>query len=382
MAAERKEAAMGWKRVTIMSRRLEFVTLALKGDVAFSELCCRFEISRKTGYKFLNRYTEEGMQGLCDRSRRPKISPNATPVRMEQLILDLRDERPAWGGRKLKRRVEDMGYEGVPSPSTITEILKRNGKISLEESEKRKAWQRFEAERPNDLWQMDFKGHFAVRDGRCHPLTVLDDHSRYALCVGACENERKESVEGRLRDVFRRYGLPYAILTDNGSPWGRDGIHRHTLLTVWLMRLGIEVVHSRVCHPQTLGKDERFHRTMSAEVVPDCRDRSMMECQKLFDRWRVVYNTERPHESLGMKVPADCYHLSERVFPERLQEWEYSPSDVVRKVQDGGIVHYKGREWRVSNAFKGQRVGIRPAGEDGRFNVFFCNFKIAEISFL
>jgi transposase InsO family protein len=141
---------------------------------------------------------------------------------MERMILDLRDEHPAWGGRKLKRRAEDIGYYGVPSPSTITEILKRNGRVAPEDTKKHMAWRRFEAERPNDMWQMDFKGHFPVREGRCHPLTVLDDNSRYALCMVACGNERMETVEERLRDVFRRYGLPRAILTDNGSPWGRE----------------------------------------------------------------------------------------------------------------------------------------------------------------
>ncbi len=213
---------MGWKEVTKMSERIEFVTLALKERTAFSELCSRFGISRKTGYKFVGRYREEGMEGLCDRSRRPKNTPRATAARMERVILDLRDEHPAWGGRKLKRRAEDIGYEGVPSPSTITEILRRNGRIASEESEKHMGWRRFEAERPNDMWQMDFKGDFPIREGRCHPLTVLDDHSRYALCIGACGNERKETVEGHLRGVFRKYGLPRAILTDNGSPWGWD----------------------------------------------------------------------------------------------------------------------------------------------------------------
>lgn len=366
---------MGWKRVTIMFQRKEFVTLAMQGEVTFTELCRRFGISRKTGYKFVRRYREEGVEGLRDRSRRPGGSPNATPPGTERLILDLRDRHPAWGGRKLKRRAEDTGHEGVPSPSTITQILRRNGKISPEDSGKHKGWQRFEAERPNDMWQMDFKGHFPVREGRCHPLTVLDDHSRYSLCIGACGNERRDTVEGHLREVFRKYGLPRAMLTDNGPVWGREG----TTLTVWLMSLGVGVLHSRACHPQTLGKDERFHRTMNAEVVHDCRGREMSECQRLFDRWRVLYNTERPHEALGMKVPADCYRVSERALPERITEWEYSPSDVVRKVQDGGILHYKGREWRVGNAFKGQRVGIRPAEEDGKLNVFFRNFRIAQI---
>jgi transposase InsO family protein len=370
---------MGWKEVTIMSERIEFVTLALKEAAVFSELCGRFGISRKTGYKFVKRYEEEGIRGLEDRSRRPKSSPRATAAHMERMILDLRDEHPAWGGRKLKRRAEDIGYEGVPSPSTITEILKRNGRVSPEEGEKHKAWRRFEAERPNDLWQMDFKGDFPIREGRCYPLTILDDHSRYSLCIGACGNERMETVEGHLREVFRRYGLPRAMLTDNGSAWGRDSVHRHTSLTVWLMCRGVGVLHSRVRHPQTLGKDERFHRTMKAEVVHECRDREMSECQRLFDRWRMIYNTERPHEALGMRVPAECYSVSEREFLERVREWEYSPSDVVRKVQDGGILHYKGKEWRVGNAFRGQPVGIRPTGEDGKLKVFFRNFKIAHI---
>lgn len=370
---------MGWKEVTIMSRRIEFVMLAMQEGTNFSELCRRFGVSRKTGYKFLNRYMEEDVRGLHDRSKRPRTSPNATDSEVEQLILELRDKHPAWGGRKLKRRFEDMGYNGVPSPSTITAILRRQGRISPEESQKHKAWQRFEAERPNDLWQMDFKGHFPIREGRCHPLTILDDHSRYALCIAACENERKETVELHLREVFCRYGLPYAILMDNGSPWGSDDTHRYTTLTVWLMRLGIEIVHSRVYHPQTLGKDERFHRTLNVEVIIDCKDKSISECGRLFDRWRVIYNTERPHESLEMKVPAKCYQASKRSFPERLEEIEYGPSDEVRKVQDGGVIHYKNREFKVSKAFKGQRVAIRPSTKDGKFDVFFCNHKIAHI---
>jgi len=371
---------MGWKEFSIMSQRIEFVTLALQESICFSELCRRFGISRKTGYKFLNRYMEEGLHGLYDRSRRPRNSPNATDSNMEQLILDLRDKHPAWGGRKLKRRLEHMGQREIPSPSTITVILRRKGRISQEESKKHKAWQRFEAERPNDLWQMDFKGHFPIRDGRCHPLTVIDDHSRYALCIAACENERKETVEQHLTDVFRRYGMPYSILMDNGSPWERDERHEYSSFTVWLIRLGIQVVHSRPYHPQTLGKDERFHRTMNAEVVMGCIDKPIGECQRLFDRWRVSYNTERPHESLDMKVPAKCYQVSEREFPESLPEIEYSPLDEVRKVQDGGIVHYKNREFRVSSAFKGQRVAIRPTNEDGRFDVYFCGQRIAQIN--
>ena len=145
-------------------------------------------------YKFLNRFLKEGIKGLQDRSRRPKHSPNATDKEIEQLILDLRDDHTSWGGRKLKTRLEKQGHTGLPVASTITEILKRNNRMSTKEFERHQSWHRFEAEKPNDLWQMDFKGYFQARDGQCHPLTVLDDHSRYSLCIGACRNERRTTV--------------------------------------------------------------------------------------------------------------------------------------------------------------------------------------------
>lgn len=371
---------MGWKEVTVMSQRYEFVMLALQENTNFSELCYRFGISRKTGYKFLNRFKQQSIEGLYDRSKRPKHSPNKTVTETEELILNLRDKHPVWGARKLKQRLQNLGYSNLPATSTITAILKRNRRISPEESLKHKAWNRFEAERPNDLWQMDFKGYFAARDGRCHPLTVLDDHSRYALCIAACKNQRRETVTDRLKHVFRRYGLPYAMLMDNGSPWGWNAESSYTVLTVWLMRLGIKVIHSRPFHPQTLGKDERFHRTLKAEALTACIGKSFTQCQFCFDTWRTVYNNERPHEALNMQVPANCYHLSNRTFTETLPEIEYGPFDQVRKVQHGGMIHFKNREFKVSKAFKGQRIAIRSTNRDGQYDVFFCQQKIGQIS--
>lgn len=370
---------MSWKAVTVMSQRSEFIMLALQKGINFSELCRRFNISRKTGYKFLNRYIENGYNGLKDHSKRPKHSPSITPPEIEQSILLLRDKHPAWGGRKLKRRLEDMGHINIPSPSTITEILKRNKRISKEESEKHKAWHRFEAEGPNELWQMDFKGYFQARDSRCYPLTVLDDHSRYSLCIGACRNERKTVVEQHLIKVFQKYGLPVRMLMDNGSPWGSDSTNKHTALTVWLMRLGIQISHSRPYHPQTLGKDERFHRSLKAEVLNYCENRSINQCQILFDDWRDIYNTERPHEALEMKTPISYYQLSNRQYPEVMPEIEYGPDDEVRKVQINGIIYFKNKEFRVSKAFKGQRIAIRPTGVDGKYSIHFCNNKIGHL---
>jgi len=370
---------LSWKAVTIMSQRFEFVMMALQKGVNFSDLCRRFDISRKTGYKFLHRFIEEGFEGLLDRSKRPKHSPNATDEEIEQLILDLRDDHSSWGGRKIKRRLEDIGHTGIPEPSTITEILKRNNCISNEESEKHEPWYRFEAEKPNDLWQMDFKGYIQARDGRCHPLTILDDHSRYSLCIGACKYERKTIVEQHLVDVFRKYGLPFRMLMDNGPPWGNDSTFKYTALTVWLMRLGVKISHSRPYHPQTLGKDERFHRTLKAEVLNYCENKSIQQCQVLFNKWRNVYNTERPHEALGMDTPVDYYRFSNRKYPEKMPEIEYGPDDQVRKVQINGIIYFKGKEYRFSSAFKGQYVAIRATNADGKFSIHFCNQTIGHI---
>lgn len=216
---------MPWQEITVMSQRLEFVTLVQKEGANKARLCRRFGISRKTGYKWLHRFQEGGVEALADRSRRPNLSPGHTSHRVENAILRVRDKHAVWGARKIRARLEKLGWSGLPSPSTITAILRRHDRIDDAEAEKHRAWQRFEAEAPNDLWQMDFKGHFAIADGRCHPLTVLDDHSRFAIAIRACGNERGETVQAQLTNVFRGYGLPHRILVDNGSPWGSDDRH-------------------------------------------------------------------------------------------------------------------------------------------------------------
>ena len=362
-----------------MCLRLEFVTLARKGGSHLTEICRRFGISRKVGYKWLERYDMEGIIGLQDRSRRPQTSPRRTPDPMEEAVLAVRQEHDTWGGRKIKARLQTLGWQDVPAASTITEILRRQGCMDLEESGKHKAWNRFEAESPNALWQMDFKGHFEAAEGRCHPLTVLDDHSRYALCLQACPDEKGITVHQRLIRVFRRYGMPEKILVDNGSPWGSDGEHPFTLLTVWLMRQGIQVWHSRAYHPQTLGKDERFHRTLWAEVSQYCVGLNLEACQERFEGWREMYNFERPHEALEMATPASRYTPSARSFQESLTPIEYSPGDQVRKVQQGGKISYLNREYALPKAFYGQYVALRPTPQDGVMDVYFCNQKIMHV---
>jgi transposase InsO family protein len=291
-----------------MDNRLEFVRLAAAGGVSVAELCRRFGISRETGFQYLRRYREAGVAGLKDRSRRPHTSPRRTLEAMETQILDLRKEL-TWGGRKLARRLRDLGVAGVPAMSTVTEVLRRHGKLDPAEAAKHTALMRFERSAPNELWQMDFKGHVAMGQARCHPLTVLDDHSRYSLGLIACADETDETVRRHLTAVFRRYGLPEAMLSDNGSPWGGSGSRGYTAFEVWLMRLGIRLHHGRPYHPQTQGKDERFHRSLNVEVL-QMRPRSdLATYQAAFDHWR---DLQRPtaargdrHGGSGEPLPAE-----------------------------------------------------------------------------
>src|SRR5215470_6333820 len=284
------------------------------------------------------------------------------------------------GGRKLRRQLSAGGHGPVPAPSTITAILQRNGRAIGMGSAPARPWQRFEAAAPNALWQMDFKGHFAVDSGRCHPLTVLDDHSRFALALRACADERASTVESELRAIFARYGLPDRLLTDNGPPWGAStGGERYTRLSVWLIRLGIQVLHGRPHHPQTQGKVERFHRTLVAEVLSGHHFRDWAHVQRQFDRWRPIYNTQRPHDALHLQTPITRYAPSPRSLPAALPPIDYAPGDAVRRVQWNGEIYFAGRQFRIGTAFHRLPVAVRPTINDGEFEVFFCHQRVRRI---
>jgi transposase InsO family protein len=360
---------------------MEFVKQTLEKDRNISQLCRKYGISRKTGYKWLRRYQAAGVAGLRDRSRRPQRSPNRTPAAVEQQVLKVRDAHPAWGGRKIRRRLEMLGADPIPSPSTITEILRRHGRIDPAESDKHRAWQRFEAEHPNQMWQMDFKGHFAMANGeRCHPLTLLDDHSRFCLGLQACANERRVTVQHQLTNIFHTYGMPEALLMDNGPPWGTEPRRRLTHLGVWLVRLGIRMIHTRAYHPQTIGKEERFHRTLKREVLREHTIHNLAHAQHCFDPWRQVYNHERPHEALALHVPASRYQPSPRPFPETLPPVAYDASAVLRKVDKLGKIYYKNKRYRVGRALQGYRVALQPTDVDGQLAVYFCDHQVAIIN--
>jgi transposase InsO family protein len=370
---------MPWKETTAMSERTEFIKRIQDRDSNIRALCREFGISRTAGYKWLRRYAEAGSEGLRDRSRRPHRSPNQTPPEVEEAILQVRAKHPSWGGVKINAYLARQGWQGLPASSTVTAILQRNGLIDPQESIKHHPLQRFERSMPNELWQMDFKGYFKIEQGNCHPLTVLDDHSRFLVGLQACPNQTWKTVQTHLTHTFRQYGLPDCMLMDNGSPWGDDRQTPYTILTAWLMRLGIAITHGRPYHPQTQGKDERLHRTFKAELLNHVQLHDLQDCQSHFDKWREFYNQERPHQALNQMVPAERYHPSQRLFPEVLPPILYAPDDVVRMVDMTGKISFRSRAFNVSRAFRYQPVAIRPSTTDGCFDVIYCNFKVSEI---
>ena len=368
---------MPWREVSVMDQRREFVELAMQEGANRRELCRRFGISPDIGYKWLGRFAANGE--LADRSRRPHATPGRTERSVEEHVLAVRDAHPAWGARKIARCLE---REGTPPPavSTVHEILRRYGRIVAPVGGPR-AVERFEKPAPNLLWQMDFKGWVELADGtRCHPLTVVDDHSRYAVCIRACGNEQLTTVSRALVATFHRYGLPDAFFVDNGNPWGDSSGQRWTRFGVWMLKLGIEVWHSRKYHPQSRGKNERFNRTLKAEVFALNRLRDLADAQQAFDAWRLVYNLERPHQALGQEVPAARYRPSPRAMPDRVPEPEYDLGEITRAVPaTKDYVSFKGRLWKVPQAFRGERVAIRPLCADGHYGIFFAAHQIAAI---
>lgn len=361
-----------------MDQRREFVDLAAREDANISQLCASFGISRKTGYKWLARFRTEGHAGLCDRSRRPHTSPHRTAPVVEAKVLAAAQQHPVWGARKLAAWLANHGQE-PPSPSTVHAILTRHGQQRPATEPVQRHWQRFEAAAPNEWWQMDWKSPLTLRQGQVIPLAILDDHSRYALHLSAGLNQRRSTVEAQLTATFQRYGLPRYILTDNGPPWGTSGQGGLTALEVWLLRLGIQLRHGRPYHPQTQGKVERFHRTLSAELLQGTQFADQVSCQTAFDHWRWEYNHERPHRALDLGVPAGRYQPSERRFPHRLPAISYGPDDLVRAVNENGRIAFGGRKLFISRGLIGMPVAVRPTTTDGLWTVHFCQREVRTV---
>lgn len=369
---------MPWKATTTVDQRREFVTLAAQGDIPFRTLCRRFGISPTTGYKWRARYAAAGEAGLAERSRRPHTSPNGTAPEIVERIRVIAMANPAWGGRKIRHWLLRAGDADVPAASTITALLARDGLRPRDQPAPRPVI-RFEAEAPNHRWQMDFKGWERSRTGRITPFTVLDEYSRFALVLEHTAAGTGEAIQALLTDGFRRYGLPWQLLADNGPPWGSSRPRTLTAMDVWLLRLGIRPLHGRPLHPQTQGKIERFHRTLAREVFQLETFASPAAAQLALEAYRIRYNHDRPHAAIAGQVPADRYALSPRPFPEVLPPIEYDDEAAVCLVSAGGDVRYAGRRLFLTEALRGLPVGVYPTRTDGVVQLRFCSRIITTI---
>lgn len=347
---------MPWRENKVEEQRVEFIVRAVKGESKIRALCQEYGISRPTGYRWIRRYYEAGgLAEVGEYSRRPKHSPKKTPLEIEKKVLELK-EQYGWGARKLHQKLNQMEI-GI-SPITVHRILKRNGAIQKSEGVN-SAKQRFEYEEPNELWQMDFKGQYSVGErGWCYPLTILDDHSRYAVSLTVHRNTEGEKVWAVLERTFQEYGIPEKMLMDHGTPWwGGTNEHGLTWLSVNLIKQGIELCHGRVRHPQTQGKVERFHRTLKEYFKFHGKPETYREWEEGLRYFRGEYNNERPHEALRMDVPARHYQPSLRKYKQNPEAWEY-PSDVkVCRLNNQGVITYGGKRYFVCEALKNEWVG-------------------------
>ena len=363
---------MSWETKTVMEQRKQFVIAASAEDANISQLCRAFGISRKTGHKWINR-AEKGLP-LCDQSRRPNRQPSKTVDEVERKIIEMRLAHPAWGGKTIRAALEAAGVKGLPSAKTCCNIIKRNGLVDPAESAKHTAFQRFEKEHCNEMWQTDFKGDFLLGNGvRCYPLTILDDHSRFSIRI-----EPKTSATGVKASficAFQEYGLPNSVLSDNGSQFA--GAHRGiSQFERFLMDLDILPIHGRPIHPQTQGKIERFHRTLKNEALR-VTPANMEEARIRLDNWRWLYNEVRPHHSLGLKTPASIYQPSTRAYYEP-KPYIYDEGARLIKVNNWGYIRFGPMQIFLSEAMADTHVEVR-FDENDTFSILYRNYKIASV---
>ncbi|STY17000.1 transposase (ISmav2) [Legionella quateirensis] len=362
-----------------MSQRQRLIEQLLLPNANVSELCKSFNVSRKTAYKWLSRYRLGGFSALSNRSKAPVIQPHKISSEMEERIVRLHEENPYWGPRKLRDYLLYVKHlSDVPSHTTFARVLKRHDCHVITSNKSKPATLRFEREQPNDLWQMDFKGSFMTEDKRCYPLTILDDCSRFSISLVACDSETSSIVKGHLTNIFHEFGLPNHINVDNGNPWGSADLTSYTSLQIWLMKLGIKITHSAPFHPQTNGKDERFHRTLKLEVLHQ-RSYKKKEIQDVFNAWRHKYNYERPHEALNGRTPSHKYHVSSKRFSENPIPFEYEDGIVKKVHSSNGMFCFRGERFRAGKGFNGEYIAIKETDKSDEFAVFFMDNFIKKV---
>jgi transposase InsO family protein len=356
-----EETLMPWKETCAMDERMRFIEAWKLREVPVTELCDVFEISRKTAYKWIGRYEEEGRAGLSERSRAPHECPHAIEPWMRRLLVSTRKAHRWWGPRKLRAWLQRQRPEiELPAASTVGELLKREGLVSPRRYRRRVAQmvQPFaKCLGPNDVWCIDFKGQFQVGNGvLCYPLTLSDAFSRYLL---ECQGQRRISTEGVLevlQHAFATFGLPRAIRSDNGSPFASRGVGGLSRVSAWLIKLGVKPERIEPGRPEQNGRHERMHRTLKAETALPPRS-TFTEQQQAFDRFRIEYNDERPHEGIENQTPASVYKSSLRSLPRVLPEVSYPTSYEVRAVQHTGEIRWRGKNLFISEALAGEHEG-------------------------
>jgi len=370
---------MPWKETRVMDEKIRMINNWLSGEYSITELSRIHEVSRKTVYKWVERYEADSCEGLKEGSRRPLVMPRATPVELVREILVIKSQHGHWGSRKLLAWLSGHQPEKRwPAASTMSEILKRHGLVKA----RRKRHHTppysepfLKVNQPNEVWSADFKGQFRLGSGRlCYPLTLTDNHSRYLLGCWGLEHPTYLQTRSHLELAFREYGLPSAIRTDNGVPFASVGLGGLSSLGAWFIKLGIQPERIEKAHPEQNGRHERMHRTLKEEAISPPR-KSLGEQQRAFDRFRVSFDEDRPHEALGQKTPASVYRKSAREYPAKPEEIAYPQTFHVRQVKKNGDLKWKGVELYFSGALAGELVGFKEI-DNGIWQIYFSFYPL------
>lgn len=373
---------MPWMETSTMDAKVAFILDWKSGKYPVSDLCAQYGISRKTGYKWIDRFMNEGPDGVFERSHAPRASPHRTPAEVEQTIVELRQRHPSWGAKKLIWNLERRHPElELPGRSTVCEILKRNDLVQAKRRPRavgHPGRPSVAVDKPNDSWSVDFKGQFKTGDGLyLYPLTVTDNHSRYLLACQGLSGTLLQPTQAVLSRLFKERGLPNRLRSDNGSPFAAYSLGRLSRLSVWLLKLGVMPELIEPGKPQQNGRHERMHRTLKAETTrpPAANARAQ---QKRFNQFRQEFNEERPHEALDGLVPADVYENSSRQMPGKLLEPEYPDRYEVRYVSANGGIRWKNRWVNVSSVLVGEHIGLEEI-DDGLWDVYFANYRLGRL---
>lgn len=366
---------MPWKDTTVMEQKIEFINEWRSGNFNLSELCREFGISRPTAYKFINRYQKKGIEGLLEFDRRPKSHPEQTPSPVEKAIIKHRKAHPRWGAKKIWRLLHnELNQEIIPCVTTINRILKRNGLIITKKRRPRvkPVYPVFDPKACNEIWSADFKGKFKMGNKRyCCPLTIADSYSRSVFTAKGMYGERFEPTQKEFKRIFKEYGLPKQIHTDNGQPFGAvQAIQRLTRLAVWFIEQSIDPVYSDPAHPEQNGRHERMHKDLKGEATRP-PGHNLRAQQRKLNKFVEEYNFERPHEALGLETPGSVHVSSRRQYKSRVSKWEYPSHCMVRRVCKNGALRWGTEKWiMVSTTLIGKHVGLEEIG-NGIWRVLF-----------